>query len=442
MDFEELGIEYNVEEREDFVGFKAKPLVIFYPKNEDEIVKIVRFANENKIPIVPYGAGSSVTGAISCENCILIDLSKMNKILEINDIEWYARVQPGVKLIDLFNELEKRGFTLPPDPASFFLCTVGGAVAEASGGMRCVKYGTFRDWVLALRVVLSNGQVVKLGESLRKNRAGYDLVHLIMGSEGTLGIISEIWLKIIPKSKRKIITILVWLEDLVKAGNIIIKLRKNRILPEIAEYIDSNVIRALNKHLNANLYEAEGGLLIISVEDDQVQDLLQMLNEEHAKYEITYGEEAEKYLSLRAQAGIVIKADSQSEIQTEDIVVPISKLPEALSILKNLESKYNTKFYIVSHIGDGNIHPTITVKDPLVREKLFNEICELAIEMGGSISGEHGIGVQKAKLLSQQIISHNGLTVLELMYGIKKLFDPYSLFNPNKFVELAYSNIK
>lgn len=436
--FQELrDIEHETGVREDFSGEKVEPLIIFYPKTEEEVVRIVKFALERKIPIIPWGYGTSLTGAVKCNNCILIDMSKMNKILEINDIDWYVRVQPGVRLIDLFEELEKKGFMLPPDPASFFLCSVGGATAESSGGMKGVKYGSFREWVLALKVVLPNGEIVKIGEPLRKNRAGYDLVHLFVGSEGTLGVITEIWLRIIPKPKREIITIAAWPKDFESAGEIIVGLRKNRILPELAEYIDEDVVKALNKNLNAGLKESEGGMLLISVEEDLVEDVLKVLEGKVVEIKVARGEEAERLYSLRAQAAIAVKAEAKSFF-AEDVVVPISKLPEAIRSLKEIAKKYNTKFYVISHIGDGNLHPNIVVDDPELRQKIFEEIARLAIDMGGSVSGEHGIGTQKAKLMAEQIVKHNGKRVLDLMYEIKKLIDPEGIMNPNKYVELAW----
>ncbi|MEM3940116.1 MAG: FAD-linked oxidase C-terminal domain-containing protein [Saccharolobus sp.] len=439
MDSELVGIEKSVEEREDFSGEKVKPITIFFPKNEEEVVKIVKYASQRKIPIIAWGYGTSLTGATACDkNCILIDMSKMNKILEINEIDWYVRVQPGVKLIDLFEELEKKGFMLPPDPASFFLCSVGGAVAESSGGMKGVRYGSFREWVLALKVILPNGEIIKVGEPLRKNRAGYDLVHLFVGSEGTLGIITEIWLRIIPIPKRKMVTVAAMLKDFESAAEVIIGLRKNRILPELSEYMDEDVVKALNKNFNANLKETDGGMLLISIEEEMVSDVLKVLEGKAVDIKIAEGEEAERLYSLRAQAAIAVKAESKNVFYAEDIVVPVSKLPEAIRRLKEIGKKYNTKFYVISHIGDGNLHPNIVIEDKELREKVFEEIARMAIDLGGSVSGEHGIGVQKAKVMVEQIVKHNGPRVLELMYEIKRLIDPEGIMNPNKFVELAY----
>ncbi|EZQ10679.1 MULTISPECIES: FAD-binding oxidoreductase [Acidianus] len=438
MDLKDLeNIEHKIEEREDFSGFKVSPIEVFFPKDEEEVERIVKFAYENSIPIVPWGSGSSLTGAVSCEGCIVIDLSKMNKILEINDVDWYVRVQPGVKLIDLYEAVEAKGLFFPPDPASFFLCTVGGATSEGSGGMRGVKYGPFREWVLALKVVMPNGNIVKLGEPLRKNRAGYDLIHLLVGSEGTLGIITEIWLRLIPLPKKKIFLVISYPESIKKAGEAIIELRKAKILPEFSEYLDADVVKSMNKNLNAQLKETDGGMLMISIEDDQLQDVISIVKEK-GEYKVLEGEEAERIYSLRAQAAIAVKTENSGYFYAEDIVVPVSKLPEAIERLNELGKKYGTKFYIISHIGDGNLHPNILGKNKDEVEKLFKEVAKISIDLGGSVSGEHGIGVQKAEMMRVQLFKSNGPLVLDLMMGIKRLFDPKDIMNPGKYVERAY----
>ncbi|MFP3202251.1 MAG: FAD-binding oxidoreductase [Sulfolobus sp.] len=423
------------EEREDFVGFKVRPKLIAYPRSEDDVIKIVNFAREKKIPIVPWGAGTSLAGHLECDGCILVDMKYMDKIIEINDIDWYVRTQPAVNLEKLNKELEKKGFFLPPDPASFFLCTVGGATANASGGMRGVKYGTFKDWVLALRVVLPNGKAVTIGRPLRKDRGGYDLVHLFVGSEGTLGIITEIWFRITPLPKRKIYTVLVYVDSLEEASDFVVRIRKSGILPEVAEFIDDQVIKALNRQLNANLEESNGGAFIVSVEDYLLDNLKRII--EGKKYIIAEGEEAERIYSIRAQSALALRAESKYMF-VEDIVVPVSKLNEAIKKLRELEKKYNIRMPIIAHIGDGNLHPNIMLNDLSIAEKVFEEVARIAIELGGSISGEHGIGVQKAKLLAEQITRLNGDDVLKIMKGIKDLIDPYHIMNPNKYVELAY----
>lgn len=433
----ELGIEYAKETREDFVNFKATPLAVLYPRSEADVVKIVTFARTRGIPIVPWGAGSSLTGAVSCDGCLMVDMKYMSSILEINEVDWYVRVQPGVNLGKLNEELNKRGFFFPPDPASFFLCTVGGAVANSSGGMRGVRYGTFRDWVLALRVVLPTGEVVRVGEPFRKNRAGYDLVHLFVGSEGTLGIITEVWLRIVPLPRQRIVSLMGYAPDLDSVAGVIVDMRKAGILPEIAEYIDREVVRAMNSQLNANLRESEGGILLLRVEEQDLNTMSGILKKWGVDGRALTEEEWEKVYSLRAQSALALKAIAKS-MYVEDIVVPVSRLIEGVKKLRELESKYGVKMPVIAHIGDGNLHPNILLERSENADKIFEDVARLAIDLGGSVSGEHGIGVQKAKVMGEQVIAHGGKKVLEIMMGIKKLVDPYSVMNPKKYVELAY----
>jgi len=410
------------------VGYKIKPLIVFYPKSEEDVVRIVKFAYTNKIPVVPFGKGTSVTGALYCENCILVDLSKMNKILEINEVDWYVRVQPGVNLGELEKEVEKRGFLLPPDPASSFLCSVGGAIATGAGGMRCVKYGSFKEWVLSLRVVLPNAHVVKVGEALKKNRAGYNLVELFVGSEGTLGIVTEAWLKIIPQDDERYVTILAYLQSVEEAGEAMIQLRKERVLPEIAEYIDEAVVNALNKHLDAKLKESEGGLIIITVKEREAKRVQKLFKNFEV---IEEREKANEVISKRALAAIALKEEA-NVLLAEDIVVPVSKLPDAIRLLRDLEQKYKRKIPVVAHIGDGNLHPNILSDTREEAQKIFEEVARIAINLGGSVSGEHGIGVQKASLLHEQIAKSNGEELLIIMKEIKKVIDPHDIMNPGK----------
>ncbi|BCS92534.1 FAD-binding oxidoreductase [Metallosphaera javensis (ex Sakai et al. 2022)] len=437
----DLGLETSVETREDFVNFRVNPRVVVYPRSEEEVVKVVRYAYENGLPIVPWGAGTSLTGAVSCEGCILLDMRHMSSILEINDVDWFVRVQPGVNLEFLNRKLMERGFFLPPDPASFFLCSVGGAVANSSGGMRGVKYGTFRDWVLSLRVVLPTGEVVQVGEPFRKNRAGYDLVHLFTGSEGTLGVVTEIWFRIIPLPKEKMISLLSFMPDLDSTAGVIQDMRRAGILPEIAEYIDNEVIVALNTQLSAGLRESRGGLLMLRVEEHDLEKMREILGKWHGETSILSDEEWERIYSLRAQSAIALKAMAK-EMYVEDIVVPVSKLVEAVRRLKELEEKYQVKMPVIAHIGDGNLHPNILLKDRRMADELFEEVGKIAIDLGGSVSGEHGIGLQKARLMGLQIQRHSGVKVLEIMKGIKDLVDPRGIMNPGKYVELAYKLMK
>jgi len=319
-----------------------------------------------------------------------------------------------------------------------------GAIAEGSGGMRCVRYGTMKDWVLALKVLLPSGDVVKLGEPLNKNRAGYDLVHLFVGSEGTLGIILEAWLKIIPLPKRERKTVFAYVKDLESAAEVILEMRKRKILPDISEYMDDEVIKALNKNLGANIKESKGGALFIVIEVDYFDDLMDILKGRADEIVIAKSkEEEEEFYSLRAKAAVALKPEGKLFF-AEDIVVPISKLSYAIRRMKELAQKYNAKLPVIAHIGDGNLHPNIIFAEEEFEKakELFNEICKIVIELGGSVTGEHGVGIQKVEVMAEQIVRNNGFKVLEIMNEIKRIMDRENIMNPGKYVEAAYKIAK
>ncbi|WP_069806648.1 FAD-binding oxidoreductase [Vulcanisaeta thermophila] len=435
-----LGMTYEFGERRDFIGFPVKPLVIVYPRNEQDVIALVKLANEYKVPVIPWGAGTSLTGALSCDGCVLIDMRMMDRVLEVNTVDWYVRVQPGIILDRLNEELARYGFFFPVDPASHYMCTVGGMIATGAGGMRALRYGTMRDWVLALRVVLPTGEVAQFGEPLRKDRAGYDLVHLFIGSEGTLGIITEAWLRIIPIPKKPFTTLLIGIENEDELSKLVTEIRENGLLPELMEYMDHHSIIAVNKVFNGNLPEAPGGLLIIRIEGEYVDDLMNVVRKvgvESVKVMVSE-EEAKGVLMLRSRAGEAIKA-FYGDFFSEDLSLPISRVSDAIREVRRIEREMGKPIPILAHIGDGNIHPHILIEPGKEEEagRVYEELCRVAIRLGGSITGEHGVGLQKAPLLYEQFKSRNNLKALLIMKRIKELMDPNGIMNPNKYVELS-----
>ncbi len=248
--------------RKDMADFEATPAVVARPSTEEQVGRILDVATRRRVPVVARGAGTSLTGAVVLEGAIILDMQRFNRILKIDPVNWYVQVQAGVVLDDLNQALRKEGFFFPPDPASSFLCTVGGAIAESSGGMRCVRYGTMRDWVLALRVVLANGRTVTLGEPLAKNRVGYDLVHLMIGSEGTLGVVTEAHLKILPVPSVPFVRMLVTFDDWPSAGRAIQELRRRQVMANLMEFMDRETVLAVNAAFQTNFEEAEATLLV------------------------------------------------------------------------------------------------------------------------------------------------------------------------------------
>jgi len=427
---------------EDMAGFRAKPAVVVRPASEDEVRRIVAFAQRRKLPIVPRGAGSSLTGAAVTKGAIIIDMRRMDAVLKVDTVNWHVRAQAGVTLEALNKRLEKDGFFFPPDPASSSLCTVGGAVAEGSGGLRCVKYGTLKDWVVALRVVLPNGKVSNFGEPLAKNRAGFDLVHLMVGSEGTLGVVTEAWLKIIPLPKTSPKRLLLTYGDWRSASDAICQLRAARIMPHMFEFLDKETIQAVNKSLDMHQDEAEA-TLIVDIEETSLKAAMEIF-ERNGPDKILIAmdaEEAEIFYQIRSMSYLAIRGLGMA-VQVEDIAVPIDRLGDYLVKVKEVASKHGLRILVNGHAGDGNVHPVILYdehdkKSRAAAFRAFEEICRYGISIGGSVTGEHGVGAQKAKLLREQLVAHGGKEALRLMKEIKKVFDPEGIMNPGKYVEAA-----
>jgi len=426
----------------DMAEFEGYPAVVVRPGSESEVIDIVRLAGRTGSPIVARGAGSSLTGAAVLKGGIVVDMRRMDRVIKVDLTNWNVQVQPGISLEDLNIELRKHGFFFPPDPASSYICTVGGAIAEGSGGLRCVKYGTMKDWVISARVVLANGEVTKFGEPLQKNRAGYDLLHLLIGSEGTLGIVTEAYLKILPlptiKSRRLLLTFDRW--DAV--GRVITTLRKSGITPGLLEFLDREHIHAINEKLEQNLDESEA-TMIVDIDEPDFNKALEIFRSCGAKkVQVAQNEEeAENLYQIRASALLAVKSLAPSS-SVQDVTLPLEKLEEFFVFLKEIAAQYNLDIPVMGHAGDGNIHPTILFdnNDAASRKaasQAFEEICRRAIGMGGSISGEHGIGTQKVKLFREQLELHDGKEALQLMKEIKKVFDPKGIMNPGKYVDAA-----
>lgn len=426
----------------DMGNFERWPSVVVRPGNVEEVSAVVRYCYERRIPLTVWGAGTSLTGAVVTDSLVL-DISRMNRILGVDEVNYYAHVEAGVILEDLNSELARHGFFFPPDPASSFICTVGGAIAEGAGGLRCVKYGTVKDWVMALKVVLPNGAVVKVGEPLAKNRAGYNLTQLFVGSEGTLGVIVEAWLKITPIPDAPVRRMYAYFDSWRDAGNAIIDLRRSRIIPRMLEFFDRVGLEAANKMHGTSL-EAGEAMLLIDVEEfrgDEAGRVSEILRRNGARsVRIARDEgEAEMLLQIRATMYLALNLLSHSRV-IEDVCMPIDRIVDYIEKVYELASKYGLRISLNGHAGDGNIHPSILFDggnpDEVARvEKIVDELMEYAIRFGGTITGEHGVGVQKTKHLEKQLLAHSGAEVLKLMREIKTVFDPYNIMNPGKYIQ-------
>ena len=421
---------------------RYEPDAVVFPENEEEVSKILKYCNDNKIAIIPRGAGSGFTGgALPVNGGIVLAMEKyMNKILEIDEKDMVAVVQPGVVNAHLQREVEKRGLFYPPDPASMDYSTIGGNVSENAGGMRAAKYGLTKDYVMSLKAVLPNGDIIRAGKRTIKDVAGYNVAGILIASEGTLAVITEITLKLLPKPKLKktYMGIFKHVED---AMNAVYKSLAKGAMPVAMEFMDSLVVKALREKLNVDLPDWAGALLIGDVDgniqeeiDYQLNILKSSFKEEGAKeFRIAQNEEESKEIWFaRRNASPAITIYGSKKLN-EDISVPRSKLPEALNGIYKIGEKYGVLIPCFGHAGDGNIHVNVMVdgsnEDELKRGyQAVEEVFKYVVSLGGTLSGEHGIGLSKAPFMKIAFSDAE----LELFRRIKKAFDPNGILNPGK----------
>ncbi|WP_164930764.1 FAD-binding oxidoreductase [Aquifex aeolicus] len=422
---------------------RAIPSAVVFPENKEDVIKLVEVCYEEDIPIFPRGAGSGLTGGAvpTIEEGIVVSFEKMDKFtVDVDNAT--AVVQPGVITYQFQEYVEKLGLFYPPDPSSFKYSTIGGNVAENAGGPRCLKYGVTREYVLGLETVIKNGEVIRTGRPVLKDVAGYDLTKLLVGSEGTLGLFTEITLKLIPKPKARM-TALALFDDLETVGKAVTKILTSGVFPSALEFMDRDAIRAVEDFKPVGLPRDVEALLLIEVDGhpltvkEEIKEVGKILEELGAKVQVAQSEEeAQKLWSARKNLGPALGNLKTGKIN-EDIVFPRTYLHEALPKLREIAKKYNLTMVVFGHIGDGNLHVNLLYdksnKEEEERaERAVDEVFELALNYNGSITGEHGVGLTKRKFLKWQF----GETGYELLKGIKKLFDPKNLFNPGKVLEL------
>ncbi len=413
------------------------PTVVTLPKTTGEVQAIVKLANKYNLKIISRGAATCHTsGCKPVENCIIIHFAKMNKILEINKENLTAIVESGVIVGELQREVHRFGLFFPPDPSNLKVSTVGGAVALCSGGPRTFKYGNTKDYVINLEVVLADGSVIETGKNVAKNVTGYNLTSLFTGSEGTLGIITKITFRLIPKPDFKLVTMAYFnsLEDAACAVNNTIGAG---ITPATVDLIDKNTIDTIEKFNPSGWLSKEGMLLIeldgtresVKEQNKILYEVLQKANScdiIQAKDEF----ESEKIWEARRSA-FACTAKLKPNVITEDVVVPRDKIVTLIKEIKKLCTENNITVCIMGHAGDGNIHPNFALDLSYKEEKekflyVKNELFKLAVSLGGTLSGEHGIGSEKKEYLNFAI--EQG--AFSYMKKIKQLFDPKNILNP------------
>ena len=421
---------------------RFEPEAVVFPRDETDVSAILSYCNEHSIVITPRGAGSGFTGgALPTNGGITLGMEKhMNKILEIDMENMVAVVQPGVINMDLQKAVEAKGLMYPPDPASEEYSTLGGNVSENAGGMRAAKYGITKDYVMALRAVRANGDVIRAGKRTIKDVAGYNTAGIFIASEGTLGVLTEITLKLIPKPKytKGYMGIFPSVDD---AMNAVFKSLASGANPVAMEFMDALVVQALKEKLGIDLPADAGALLIGDVDGNvpeevafQLETLEASFKENNAQEFIIANDDTHRnelwYARRNASPSITIFG---SKKLNEDISVPRSMLPNALNAIYAIGDKYGFKVPCFGHAGDGNIHVNVMVDGSSEEElhkghQAIEEIFQMVVDMGGTLSGEHGIGTSKAPFMG---IAFNEME-LALFKDIKKAFDPNNILNPGK----------
>ncbi len=436
-------------------GLEGDAYAVALPESEDDLRFIVSTCVKHRVPMYGQGSMTSLSGNAVPRGGIVISFEMMNRIHKISVVDRIAIVEPGIRLEELNEKLAEYGLMFPVDPASSGVATVGGAIANGAGGLRGAKYGTMRDWVLGLRIVLPNEEAstLNVGCSTVKCRQGYDLTRLIIGSEGTLALVTRAILRLAPLPEDTVYALAFYdsLEDLVNA---FVEVRKSGLNPFMLEFMDAATVEYASRSLKVP-YRAEGHLFLVGVETfkeassrilSKLVDILRRYKPKELVTAIGDNDMREKkLLAVRknlfaGQAGITIERlgkGKQAMVMIEDIVVPPSRVPEAVEEIRRLGEKYGLLVFLGGHIGDGNLHPAVGFDSNNIEEKKkveewFQKVMEVAIKLGGSVSAEHGIGLLKIRGLKRELERRGAAKALELMRGIKKLFDPYGLLNPGK----------
>ncbi len=421
---------------------KKYPRVVVLPETTGQVSDILKIANKKRIPVIARGAGSNHAGGCNpVKGGIILHFSKMNKILEINNQDLTCRVQPGVVVGDLQRSVKGIGLFFPPDPSNLAVSTVGGGIALCSGGPRAFKYGTFKDYVLDLEVVLADGTIIKTGSPTVKNVTGYNLTQLIVGSEGTLGIVTEATLRLIPAPETSNV-MLAYFDTIENAVDAVSGIINNHMTPSVIDLIDKKTVQTI-EHFYPNgllcdkeavlLIEIDGNAASVSVQQEKI---IQICKEYGAQQIDCAQDEIQKqkiWTARRSAFGAC--AQLAPNVITEDVVVPRSKIAQLSKGILDISKKYNLITMVMGHIGDGNIHPNfaLDLRDKTQKrnfEKAKEELFKLSVSLGGTLSGEHGIGCQKANFLPLALDK----TTLNLMIQIKRVFDPNYILNPEKML--------
>ncbi len=430
----------------DGTEYRFIPDLVVEPETTEQISVLMKLASAYRIPVVPRGAATGLSGgALAIQGGVVLSFLRMDKILEIDEINMIAVVQPGVINLHLHEEVEAKGLYYPPDPASYETSSIGGNIAEDAGGPHCYKYGTTRDYVLGLKVVLPDGKILNTGVKTRKGVVGYDLTNLIVGSEGTLAIVTEATLRLIPLPA-KTVSLLVFFPDTNSLVASLSGITKSRIVPAALEFLDPACVSLIRDQFSLSIPQESSSLLIIDLdgEAEELDRQIEIVGEiclENMAIDVLIAESSERRKGLwdvRRKLRDLIKEGNKFK-RAEDVTVPIDKIPELIASCEKISRKFGFHNYNFGHLGDGNVHVNLTHQkknDQMVKqgEQAAEEIFKLVLQLGGTISGEHGIGITKQPFLNLELSKRS----IQLQQEIKKIFDPLNILNPGKIFPLEF----
>jgi len=420
------------------------PEVVVIPSSVEQIGQLMRLANEEKFSVVPRGSGTGLSGgSIPVENSVVLLMTKWNSVIELDKNNLTAWVEPGVITGKFQSFVESQGLFYPPDPGSSQICTIGGNVAENAGGLRGLKYGVTKNYVLGLEVVLPSGEVMRIGGKNTKDVAGYNLKDVLIGSEGTLGIFTKILLKLIPMPPWHK-TILAFYDSIGKAAETVSELTAKRIMPAMLEFLDNPTIRAVEDFAHLGLDTKTGAMLLIEVDGarsavEEDASAIEMICKNCGASKIQIAKDENESVKLKAARKTAFAALARIRPTTilEDVTVPRSELPIMVDFINAAAKKHDVQIGTFGHAGDGNLHPTGLTderdKDEIGRtEKAFDEIFRKAVDLGGTITGEHGVGLAKKKFFEELYDT----AFIRWMRRTKEMLDPNCILNPGKIISV------
>jgi glycolate oxidase len=423
---------------------KQLPDAAIIPRSVEHISRILALANQERFAVVARGSGSGLSGgAIPVENSVVLLMNQWNRILEIDQLNLTAWVEPGVITARLHATTEALGLLYPPDPGSASICTVGGNVSENAGGLRGLKYGVTRSYVMGMEVVLPTGEVMVVGGKSVKDVAGYSLKDVLVGSEGTLGVFTRILVKLIPKPRASK-TMLAMFDRLSDAAEVVSDIIGRKITPAILEFLDNTTIRCVEEYARLGLPTSSESLLLIEVDGhpaavEEEAGTIVTLCRQHRATDVQIAADDSEATQLRTarKAAFASLARMRPTTILEDATVPRSEVAPMLEQITQIAGKHGLMFGNFGHAGDGNLHPTCLTDerdaDEIHRaEKAFDEIFDRAVALGGTITGEHGIGLSKRKFLERSV----GSAAVEMMRRLKETIDPNGVLNPGKIFSL------